>query len=344
MKSYNTFMIEKLVIVGNGFDLAHGLKTSYDDFRKAYTDNEYMKKFKQLSSIVLTTNNNSQKWYDFESNIEAISRTVFQKTFKDLENDEFIKSIDKEMEICNSLFEEIKNLLKSYLMNVAEGKKVLKKEVLKEEFKSENTFVISFNYTDIVKQYSDKVDFIHGSLSDDPDIILGFANDVPPMDLVSGVYTKYMKEVQKFELKYLRYLAEIKDTVNIKKRLKEFQPHLWQLFSGKGGWAFPLAKNSEGVLEYDLSSASRSLQQFYQNNKILSLNSFEKYKNVKELVIMGHGLESDELFFSRLRDSIDSLSKIILYTYEGESEKEVNRKKSELRKWFGMREIKLKKY
>ena len=335
-------MIKKLIIVGNGFDLAHGFKTSYNDFRKAYSENDYMKKFESVSKMIFSKN--EIKWYDFELNIEKISSAVFSDNYKDPLNDEYIIEIDKKMNEFNSLFEEIKNLLKSYLKEVTDGKEVYKKATLKEEFETDDAFVISFNYTDVVKQYSDNVEFIHGALSNDYDIVLGFSNDITPMDLATAPYIKYMKQVQKFQLKYLRFLQKVDDTASTEERLKEFHPHLKCLFSGKGGWNFPLKKNHTGELEYDVSGASSSLLLFYKNNQKLNNNCFKKYKNVKELVIMGHGLESDMPFFRELSESMDNIKIIVLYTYDGEEKEALDRKKDVLKKMFGVEEIKIKFY
>lgn len=110
------------------------------------------------------------------------------------------------------------------------------------EFESSIENVAGVIFSKQFYDVSNQVDYVHGSLSDDLDIVLGFSNDITPMDLASGLYTIYMKEVRKFKLKYLRFLKANGDTEKYKERLEEFQPHLDCLFSGKGGWAFPLNK------------------------------------------------------------------------------------------------------
>lgn len=336
-------MVKKLIIIGNGFDLAHNFPTSYKDFRKAYSENEHMQRFEEFIMSIHSEFGDNTKWYEFESSIEKAASIIFSKQFDDVSNPERYFILDKEMEKCNTLFEEIKELLKIYLTNVTQNKKIQKKESLIKEFESNQVYVVSFNYTDIVKCYSNQVDYVHGSLSDDLDIILGYSNDIPPMDLANGPYIRYMKEVQKFKLKYLRFLKANGDTEKYKERLEEFQPHLDCLFSGKGGWAFPL-KKFDGRLDYDVSNASYSLLKFCNINKELHSNLFDKFKNVQELVIMGHGLESDELFFRALAENINHLNKIILYTFSDEEKKELVRKKQMLVHRFGVKEITIKFY
>ncbi|MCD8412972.1 AbiH family protein [Tenacibaculum finnmarkense] len=48
-----------IVIIGNGFDLAHGLKTSYNDFANYY-----------LNEIILT------KVFDFENNKQFLNKKL----------------------------------------------------------------------------------------------------------------------------------------------------------------------------------------------------------------------------------------------------------------------------
>ena len=41
-------MIRKIVLVGNGFDLAHNLKTSYGDFANAVRKEKCIKKYRRM--------------------------------------------------------------------------------------------------------------------------------------------------------------------------------------------------------------------------------------------------------------------------------------------------------
>lgn len=44
--------MEKLILVGNGFDMAHGLKTSYKNFADKNKDNPDMVSFRSLVDSV----------------------------------------------------------------------------------------------------------------------------------------------------------------------------------------------------------------------------------------------------------------------------------------------------
>ena len=273
------FMMKKLIIVGNGFDYLIIFLHPINILEKHIQKMNICKSLKKFIISMQSEFCDNTKWYEFESSIENVAGAIFSRQFDDSSNSEKYIMLEKKMEDCNALFKEIKELLKIYLADVTKNREVRKKESLMKEFKSEQTYVVSFNYTDIIKYYSNKVDYIHGSLSDDLDVILGFSNDIPSMDLASGAYIRYMKEVQKFNLKYLRFLKTNRETEKLKERLKEFKPHLDCLFSGKSGWAFPI-RNIEGKQEYDVSKAYPSLSRFYKDNKELNFNSFSKYKHV----------------------------------------------------------------
>lgn len=121
-------MVKKLIIIGNGFDLAHNFPTSYEDFRKAYSENEHMQRFEEFIMSIHSEFGDNTKWYEFESSIEKAASIIFSKQFDDVSNPEKYFILDKEMEKCNTLFEEIKELLKIYLTNVTQNKKIQKKK------------------------------------------------------------------------------------------------------------------------------------------------------------------------------------------------------------------------
>ena len=69
----------KLAIIGNGFDLAHGLKTSYYDFVCAQKEGT----FKNYNDFLKRYGNGSQHWYSFEDRIDEISMQCFQCLYDD---------------------------------------------------------------------------------------------------------------------------------------------------------------------------------------------------------------------------------------------------------------------
>ena len=66
--------MNRLVIIGNGFDLAHGLKTSYKDFIRWYLDDFFENLFKSKEDISYND--------DGLLNIKLLSRQQYAFYFK----------------------------------------------------------------------------------------------------------------------------------------------------------------------------------------------------------------------------------------------------------------------
>lgn len=62
-----------LAIIGNGFDLAHGYKTSFGDFVE-YSDST---EFKTFRKYLKTYCGSDENWNDFEARIEELTLRVF---------------------------------------------------------------------------------------------------------------------------------------------------------------------------------------------------------------------------------------------------------------------------
>lgn len=146
MKEYKN----KLVIIGNGFDLAHGLKTSYNDFIKWYLNNickimkedeyyedilvevkfresRYIFDYKRLSSEEFKTD-----WF-FDGNIESIFDLVrksqfFNKLLIEMRN---FSWVDIETEYYKSLVKIYEDVLKSKVAVRGSEKQYFQKEVRK---------------------------------------------------------------------------------------------------------------------------------------------------------------------------------------------------------------------
>ena len=92
---------DTLVIVGNGFDLSHNLKTGFNSFAESL-DNGTKNKFKHY---LATYYSNYKKWSDFETNISALSEFMFQASFSEQSNYEQVQS---DINDLNVFFEEIR--------------------------------------------------------------------------------------------------------------------------------------------------------------------------------------------------------------------------------------------
>lgn len=168
---------ETLLIVGNGFDLSMGFKTSYGDFMKSsYFPN---KETSPLCSYLHDQYEENMGWIDIENELSKYSQLLsrFELTPE-------TGKIDLRAESFREEYEELKSSLKKYLQEETKGafgtsqdnpaKGVIDK--LPTDSK-----IISFNYTSIIERMTryrfsaskGNLLHIHGSLEPYNDIVFG---------------------------------------------------------------------------------------------------------------------------------------------------------------------------
>jgi hypothetical protein len=170
-------MASHVFVIGNGFDLNLGLKTSYQDFIRSEHFQDHIGKGKQLFEH-LKTKHELQKWVDIEHELGVFSSE--QTQYKDAVQSEY-------KELCASLLKYISSLGFDSINKSSAAYSLIEKEF------NEETYVINFNYThsiqSILKEIgmTDKVDdniyHIHGSVSQ-KNIIFG-------VDDSTGIYGKH---------------------------------------------------------------------------------------------------------------------------------------------------------
>lgn len=165
---------ETLLIVGNGFDLSMGFKTSYGDFMQSpfYPKNT-------LCSYLLKEYRENMGWIDIENELSKYSKLLSSFELKS-EQDELKLGVAA----FRKQYEDLKSSLKTYLYEVTKrqfcpsqdnpAKRVI--DQLPTDSK-----IISFNYTSIIerltwgkfKDSNGNLLHIHGSLAPYDDIVFG---------------------------------------------------------------------------------------------------------------------------------------------------------------------------
>lgn len=168
---------ETLLIVGNGFDLSMGFKTSYGDFMKSsYFPHE---ETSSLCSYLHKQYEENMGWIDIENELSEYSRML---TTKKLNAKKFNTILD--IDSLREEYDELKSSLKLYLQE--ETKRAFgpspdnpAKRVI-DQLPGDSK-IISFNYTSIIERLTwDKFKdskgnllHIHGSLAPYDDIVFG---------------------------------------------------------------------------------------------------------------------------------------------------------------------------
>lgn len=195
---------ETLLIVGNGFDLSMGFKTSYGDFmQSSYFPN---KETSSLCSYLYDQYEENMGWIDIENELSEFSRML---TTKKLNAKKINATLD--IESFREEYDELKSSLKFYLQE--ETKRAFcpspenhAKRVIDQL--PAGSKIISFNYTSIIERLTwDKFKdskgnllHIHGSLAPYDDIVFGVEDSAKLSKehvFLYKAYSPYLK-VQKF--------------------------------------------------------------------------------------------------------------------------------------------------
>ena len=126
----------KLIIIGNGFDLHHGLKTSFSDFRNYLSNSDSDTKLLKNVDFILGKQDNDSlnnlQWNDFE----------------DIMGGHFTNGINKSSGDLNyyEVSTQFTERFYSYLIDENEKRKIRLTNSIKKEFKNANC-ILTFNYT-----------------------------------------------------------------------------------------------------------------------------------------------------------------------------------------------------
>lgn len=179
-----------VLVIGNGFDLDLGLKTSYLDFMRSSSFQDFLKK--DDNGIDLNDNlfeylhgkMKLKKWIDIE--MELLSLATSKKTVRD-ENGKIKVEYNKATKGLEYTFSVLRNKLCDYLKTLNYGsvrKDSVALDVLRLVVQHVQSEIISYNYTNIRKlkemvggSINCPIEYVHGCLLDNS-IILGFQDDV----------------------------------------------------------------------------------------------------------------------------------------------------------------------
>lgn len=282
----------KLFVIGNGFDLAHGLKTKYEDFR------EYLEEYGEKFLYDL------EGMYGFcrESNRECIKKCLWEKFEKNLSyiNDaeiiDFATGIEMLLEggdigiedTLNAYWEEqygfIKNLncyIKSWIekidLNINRKSKIISEEL--------NDLFLTFNYTLVLENVygidNNSILHIHGSVDG--------KHDYEPV-IGHGEYSKI------YEMKQRAYDAS-----------EKFLEKETSIYNA-------IASYYERTL--------KDVQHFIKINN----NFFIRLEDITEIFIVGHSLgEVDMPYFQKIKDNVnDGIKWNVTYYEESDIDKHKN--------------------
>lgn len=170
--------MEKLYIIGNGFDKHHGIPSGYWDFH-----NWLLKKDKDLvEQIDVLYGYNDDLWGNFEVelgnlNIEETATKIYRDHPADEMSDHYERTFHEGAIVASDTIGEVYNKIRNFFrewvksLGQANPQKMIKIDI-------SDSFFITFNYTDtlldLYKLSKDKVLFIHGRAAiESVELVLG---------------------------------------------------------------------------------------------------------------------------------------------------------------------------
>jgi len=285
--------MKDLYIIGNGFDLYHGLKTSYKDF-KLYLKKTKEKYFLRKLEDYFSTKN---LWNSFE---ESLGKINSYKYIKD------IHIINKK----NYNYEFDKNLLLSikYYVNkwILWGKKNYKQNYLPI---NKDSLFISFNYTNTLEELynidRENIIYLHGKCTYINDIEKDYKN------LVIGHDSK----------KVFSETTYIEDSLKEKSKNGSYKNDITNLNPMD-----EIEANMEKKTFYSILEKLNQLQTKMKKNHFINMDKklrpiFDNINNIDKIIILGHSLgKVDHIYFKAIFGNISDKTKVFI-SYKNKSAK-----------------------
>lgn len=210
----------KLYIIGNGFDMAHGLPTNYWDFRTYLerVDYDFLKAFEMHYYIYPNMSDSKKKellWSELEANLANIDEDIIIENAISIEMDLESGDVGIEDTLYECFAEEYQYIdklavyLKRWIRTIRIRDKLPKVSQID---KRKRNLYISFNYTATLETVYDipnsLVIHIHGSLRDyTEDPILGHGN----LKRIEAIEDKQRKAEEHFDEKEKSICKVVKD-------------------------------------------------------------------------------------------------------------------------------------
>lgn len=186
-----------VVIIGNGYDLHHGLRTAFTSFIDSLSESckSSYGSLLQMADISEVTS-----WYDVENNISRATVNSYNSQHPGIGIEE---SLPGNIRVVNSMQKN----LKVYLAEQQQKKSLSKSDTVGGILRNADG-ILNFNYTNTLQSIygipRDKIYFVHGSLAEN-EIILGTDNDLLVTCLPMAYVTmskSFLRDVLDFKRDY----------------------------------------------------------------------------------------------------------------------------------------------
>ena len=287
-----------LYIIGNGFDLMHGVRSSYYDFRDSMSPNNIVR------FTLETYIHKGDIWGDFENNLAYLDRAMLMGSIDDCledldvpdEDDDsfsaanFYAAQEMALDPAHVLTDEMPRKFRKWINSL---QCPLKNKLLAPIIK-EKAHYLTFNYTDFLEQIYripvSQIKYIHGSRKNKKDeLILGHGHDI---EEVFDEWYQENKDKAEYQPIYHGKIDENANPIYLAYFLRNEEDGNW-----KSQMRYDAIDHACGMLEdyYEMSAK--------KTNDVLLRNAayFKSLYNVRNIIVIGHSLSKvDYPYFSKI--------------------------------------------
>lgn len=312
--------MKRLFIIGNGFDIAHGLPTRYVDFRKFLEKNDFSfferifeiyrysfkRKIHPVTHEVLNLNGNEDEydllWKDFEFNMREVNENLifdeyeFELEYETEYDDQIKENIERDiLETFYEIYEHLQSKLDEWISSIDITNLTKKSSLINNE---NYDLYLNFNYTRVLEEVygiEEEICHIHGEVGKTP-LIMGHNNK----DKINGL---------KRELDYYRTRNIIVSNENeLEEGMDEYEEYE-ELEETNN--EFTERIKCEELLKY-YQETYKAPSYYIEEN----YSFFESISDVEEILIVGHSLnEIDMPYFEYIFSKVNSDVKWKAYYY-----------------------------
>lgn len=312
--------MKRLFIIGNGFDIAHGLPTRYVDFRKFLEKSDFSfferifeiyrysfkRKIHPVTHEVLNLNGNEDEydllWKDFEFNMREVNEDLifdeyeFELEYETEYDDQIKENIERDiLETFYEIYEHLQSKLDEWISSIDITNLTKKSSLINNE---NYDLYLNFNYTRVLEEVygiEEEICHIHGEVGKTP-LIMGHNNK----DKINGL---------KRELDYYRTRNIIVSNENeLEEGMDEYEEYE-ELEETNN--EFTERIKCEELLKYYQETYKAPSYYIEENYPF-----FESISDVEEILIVGHSLnEIDMPYFEYIFSKVNSDVKWKAYYY-----------------------------
>lgn len=212
--------MKKLIVIGNGFDKAHGLETGYENF-KAYLQSEHYDFYHSITKYIDAEN----LWYSFEDALGTLDSDTLQESnycyltgysdedWRDNANHDYQYEIQMELSFASHISSYLCEWIKSINTHISPKSHII--------IFDDNCIFLSFNYTDTLETVygisEDRILYIHGKAMRGDPLIVGHHD----ADLFCGDSNPSPNKWAQYHDDYLDDIREIEARKIIKSYFQE---------------------------------------------------------------------------------------------------------------------------